>query len=55
MDPTGYKVEVMWRQNRGIAIDTRGPRGRMIIEAKGDAPTPQIQGNYFLRALGGLL
>jgi hypothetical protein len=26
-----------------------------LIEAKGDAPTPQMQGNYFLGALGELL
>jgi hypothetical protein len=55
LEANGYEVEVMWGRDRGIDIDARGPGGRIIAEAKGDAPTPQMQGNYFLGALGELL
>jgi biotin operon repressor len=51
----GYSVKVAWGRERGVDIEAHGPDGRMLIEAKGDAPTPQMQGNYFLGALGELL
>jgi hypothetical protein len=52
----GYTdIKVAWGHQRGVDIDARGPDGRLLIEAKGDAPTPQMQGNYFLGTLGELL
>lgn len=55
LEVKGYRVDVRWGKERGIDIVADGPDGRLIIEAKGDAPTPQMQGNYFLGALGELL
>lgn len=48
LDADGYEVTVMWGRERGVDIDAHGPNGRILIEAKGEAPTPQMQGNYFL-------
>ena len=55
LEALGYTVRVAWGRDRGVDIDARGPTGRVLVEAKGDAPTPQMQGNYFLHALGELL
>lgn len=52
----GYEIRnVAWGHTRGVDIEAAGPGGRLLIEVKGDAQTPQMQGNYFLGALGELL
>jgi hypothetical protein len=56
LEAEGYDVlSIAWGHSRGIDIEAEGPDGRMLLEVKGDAPTPQMQGNYFLGALGELL
>jgi hypothetical protein len=55
LEAQGYSVTVMWGRARGVDIDAIAPNARVLIEAKGDAPTPQMQGNYFLGALGELV
>ncbi len=60
LEQRGYEVEIMWGKARGIDIDARSDTGRIVIEAKGqvDPARPnfhQIQGNYFLNALGELI
>jgi hypothetical protein len=56
LEEEGNRVlSVAWGRTRGVDIEATGPEGRILIEVKGDAPTPQMQGNYFLGALGELL
>ena len=55
LEERGFKVNVAWGHARGVDIDARSDAEHLYIEAKGDAPTPQMQGNYFLGALGELL
>jgi hypothetical protein len=56
LEERGYDVTVAWGHARGVDLEARkrGER-RLLIEAKGDAPTPQQQGTYFLGALGELV
>lgn len=54
-EAAGYAVAVAWGKIRGIDIDARRGDERWAIEAKGEAPTDQMGGNYFLNALGELL
>ena len=51
----GWTVKVNWGGQRGI--DIRAVRGDRVldIEAKGEVPSHQQMGNYFLNALGELL
>jgi len=51
----GFTVAVAWGRIRGIDIEARRGDERWAIEAKGEAPTDQMGGNYFLNALGELL
>lgn len=55
LESQGYEVQVAWARTRGIDIDARGSEGRVIIEAKGEAPPGAQQVNYFLGALGELV
>lgn len=55
LEERGYTVAVAWGHTRGVDLDARRGDERLLIEAKGDAPTPQMQGNYFLNALGELV
>lgn len=50
-----YAVEVKWGRAQGIDIAATGPRGTLVIEAKGAVPRPAQQVNYFLGALGELV
>ena len=53
LEAEGHQViSVAWGRTRGVDIEAVGPDGRILLEVKGDAPTPQMQGNYFLGALG---
>lgn len=54
LEDKGYEVAVAWGHSRGVDLDARRGNDRLLIEAKGDALSPQIQGNYFLGALGEL-
>jgi hypothetical protein len=51
----GWSVRVMWGRERGIDIEAHRGTERFVIEAKGEAPTDQMGGNYFLGMLGELL
>lgn len=51
----GFTVQVAWGHVRGIDIEARRGEERWAIEAKGEAATDQMGGNYFLNALGELL
>lgn len=51
----GFTVQVAWGRVRGIDIETRRGVEHWAIEAKGEAATDQMGGNYFLNALGELL
>lgn len=51
----GYTVQIAWGRVRGIDIEARRGAERWAIEAKGEAATDQMGGNYFLNALGELL
>jgi hypothetical protein len=51
----GFTVEIAWGRVRGIDIEARRGAERWAIEAKGEAATDQMGGNYFLNALGELL
>jgi biotin operon repressor len=55
LENDGYDVTVMWGRDRGIDIDARGPRGRLVLEAKGEVASQPQQTNYFLGALGELI
>lgn len=55
LEARGWTVEVRWGRDRGIDIEARRSGERWVIEAKGEAPTDQMGGNYFLGALGELL
>jgi hypothetical protein len=55
LEDRGFTVNVAWGHARGVDIEARSDAEHLYIEAKGDAPTPQMQGNYFLGALGELL
>ena len=55
LEQKGYAVEVAWGHARGVDLEARKGDERLLIEAKGDAPTPQMQGNYFLNAIGELV
>ena len=48
-------VRVMWGMERGIDIEAHRGAERLVIEAKGEAPTDPMGGNYFLGMLGELL
>src|SRR5919106_5192419 len=54
LEERGYTVEVVWGHARGVDLEARKEEERLLIEAKGDAPTPQMQGNCFLNAMGEL-
>ena len=51
----GYTVQIAWGRVRGIDVEARRGAERWAIEAKGEAATDQLGGNYFLNALGELL
>lgn len=51
----GFTVQIAWGRVRGIDIEARRGAERWAIEAKGEAATDQMGGNYFLNALGELL
>ena len=51
----GYRVTVRWGRDHGIDIEAFGSDGRLIIEAKGEAPKGPQQANYFLNAIGELI
>lgn len=51
----GFTVAVAWGHVRGIDIEAQRGGERWAIEAKGEAATHQMGGNYFLNALGELL
>lgn len=55
LEAQGFTVAVAWGRVRGIDIEARRGDERWAIEAKGEAPTDQMGGNYFLNALGELL
>ena len=50
----GWHVTVAWGRDRGIDIEAFKQGRHLVIEAKGDASSPQQQANYFLGALGDL-
>lgn len=54
LERQGYTVEVRWGRTHGIDIDARSPKGRLIIEAKGQVVSQQQQTNYSIGALGEL-
>lgn len=51
----GYQGKMVALREHGADIDVSGPNGRIIIEAKGEAPPGAQQVNYFLHALGELV
>ena len=51
----GWKVTVLWGRDRGIDLVATRQAEHLIVECKGEAPTPQMEGNYFLGALGELV
>jgi len=55
LEEQGYTVSVAWGRMRGIDIEAVGPRGRFLIEAKGEVASQAQKTNYFLGALGELL
>lgn len=55
LEAQGYEVLVMWGRDRGIDIDARSPRDRLVREAKGEVASQPQQTNYFLGALGELV
>jgi len=55
LEEQGYTVSVAWGRTRGIDIEAVGPRGRFLIEAKGEVASQPQKTNYFLGALGELL
>lgn len=50
LEADGYEVVVMWGRTRGIDIEAQRGRERLIIEAKGEHVSQQVQPNYFLGA-----
>jgi hypothetical protein len=55
LEQRGFSVAVAWGHIRGVDLEATNDRQRLLIEAKGDAATPQQQGAYFLGALGELV
>jgi hypothetical protein len=55
LEAQGYRVTVRWGRDHGIDIEAFGSDGRLIIEAKGEAPKGPQQANYFLNAIGELI
>lgn len=55
LEGLGYRCQAAMGRSHGIDIDAYGPAGRVIIEAKGEAPPGPQQVNYFLGALGELI
>jgi len=51
----GYKVTVAKLEQHGVDIEATKGSDRILIEAKGEVPSRQQQGNYFLGALGELI
>jgi hypothetical protein len=51
----GWTVTVAWGKHRGVDLLARGRAERLIVKCKGEAPTLQMEGNYFLSALGELV
>lgn len=51
----GYQGRMVALREHGADIDMSGPGGRIIVEAKGEAPPGAQQVNYFLHALGELV
>lgn len=55
LEAGGHEVTVAWGRAHGVDVEAIGPEGRVVIEAKGDAPSQQQQTNYFIGALGELV
>lgn len=55
LEERGWRVDIAWGRDRGIDIQAFAGNNRLILEAKGEAPTPQQEGNYFLGAVGELV
>jgi hypothetical protein len=43
LEERGYAVEVAWGHARGVDLEARKEEERLLIEAKGDAPTPAVR------------
>ncbi len=55
LEQRGWRVDIAWGRDRGIDIQAFAGNNRLILEAKGEASTPQQEGNYFLGAVGELV
>jgi hypothetical protein len=55
LEEAGFRVSVAWGRERGTDITAVSGTEILVLEAKGSAPNPPQQVNYFLGALGELL
>lgn len=55
LEAQGWSVRAAWGHARGVGIDANREAERLMLEAKGGAPSPPQQVNNFLGAVGELV